>query len=140
VREGRFLFLLDAYGADLSRWPRALQEQAGALRLRRPGLRAACDEAARLDELLRPQPGAVNLQRTLAAARQRIDGQAEPEAWVPAPALARVWCLRLLLPALALASFLAGLLVEPSLMPAPAAYEAALSLLADHPMSAEARR
>jgi hypothetical protein len=48
----QFEHLLDAYGADLQRWPDAQRQAARALIARDDAARAAHDEAARLDALL----------------------------------------------------------------------------------------
>lgn len=94
----RLAEILDAYGADDRRWPRAEREAALALLSRSPDARALRDQAAALDTLLDvpapPAPSPELKAAILAAARRPEWRQWLAEfwplgpAWQPASALA----------------------------------------------------
>lgn len=106
----RFRRLLDAYGADLARWPAAERQAARALIAADPRARQARDETAELDAMLdRFAPEPVSPARVAAALRalppHAGDWRAAcAEVWWELGALPRV----LAMVAVVLAGFLVG--------------------------------
>jgi hypothetical protein len=106
----RFRHLLDAYGADLARWPAAERQAARALIAADPRASQARDETAELDAMLdRYAPEPVSPARVAAALRALPPNVGDwraafAELWWELRALPRV----LAMVAVVLAGFLVG--------------------------------
>jgi hypothetical protein len=108
----RFRYLLDAYGADLRRWPAAEQDDAAALLAASPEAAEARRAAQRLDrslEAVAPEIGDESIDRVLdALARTPMPAQ-QPAAPPPKRPTAYRWLPPVLLGAVAILGFLTGL-------------------------------
>jgi hypothetical protein len=107
----RFQFLLDAYGADLRRWPEPERDAAAALLASSPEAAEAQRAVRRLDRSLEraaPDISADAVARVLGAL-DRLEMPAQTLPVQPRPASAARWVAPALLGAVALLGFLAGL-------------------------------
>jgi anti-sigma factor RsiW len=95
----RFKELLDAFGADLGRWPEAERASARALIARAPEAEAALAEARRLDALLdlydppADRAAEARLHALLDAVSARVPVHAARVIWPRAAALAAMLLL-----------------------------------------------
>ena len=132
----RFKHLLDAYGADLARWPAAERQAARALIAADPRARQARDETAELDAFLdRYAPEPVSAARVAATLRNL-----PPRASDWRAALGELWWETRAVPrlpaivAVILAGFLVGF-VSLDLMRAPTSHGDLSALLFEPPPS-----
>jgi hypothetical protein len=89
----RFRWLLDAYGADLARWPQAERDAAQALLHRSREAAEAQRETAELDRLMRrpaPVPSAASVERLVARLDITKAGMRRPALWQQLTLLAAV--------------------------------------------------
>lgn len=82
----RFQQLIQAYGADPSRWPLADRAQAESLRLADPEARAAAETEGALDDALdawKPQFPTMDLRNRILAAAPKPRSVAPARGWRP---------------------------------------------------------
>ncbi len=80
----RFRWLLDAYGADLERWPEAERDAARALLIRSPEAAEARRETAELDRLMwqpGPAPSTASIERVVARVAAAAGGVRRTALW-----------------------------------------------------------